>query len=251
MKHIYFLIFTFITLSGIAQNLINNGDFENFTGSTPDGWTTIDSGITTEEETSIVFEGSKSLKVTVTTDNEENTDIRQTISVENGEIYDLYISFKHVAGDNDVIARLYIGGFGSTYSNPSIVTTWGSIVAGFTATADEDIEVGLRFYGLSSFDGSSVVYIDSFRIIKRVLSVEESEIVRFSVYPNPVSNGFVNIISKTNEAISVTVFDILGTRVINKTLNGNTLNVTSLKSGVYILKLEQNGKVTTKKLVIK
>ncbi|MBQ0786023.1 MAG: T9SS type A sorting domain-containing protein [Oceanihabitans sp.] len=251
MKYIYFLIFTWFSLSGIAQNLLNNGDFENFTGSTPDGWTTIDSGITTDQETTTVYEGSKSLKITVTTDNQENTDIKQTISIENGAIYDVTIYFQHVAGDNDVIARLNIGGLGSIYSSPSVVNSWGGILAGFTATADEDIEVGLRFYDLSTFDGSSVVYVDNFKIIKRILSVEESEFVTFSVHPNPVSNGFVNITSTTNEAISAQVFNLLGKQVMHQTINNNTLNVASLYSGIYILKLTQNGNSTTKKLVIK
>ena len=73
----------------------------------------------------------------------------------------------------------------------------------------------------------------------------------FSIYPNPTTNGLVNITSKFNEAISVTVFDILGKQVFNRTVTNNTLNVASLNSGVYILKISQNGNVSTKRLVIK
>lgn len=73
----------------------------------------------------------------------------------------------------------------------------------------------------------------------------------FSIFPNPVTNGLVNITSTSNEAIAVSVFDILGKQVIHKTVNNNTLNVTALTSGVYILKVSQNGSVSTKKLVIK
>src|SRR5690606_30971418 len=42
------------------------------------------------------------------------------------------------------------------------------------------------------------------------LSVNKNKITEFSVYPNPVTNGFVNIASKSNETIQVAIFDILG-----------------------------------------
>ena len=42
------------------------------------------------------------------------------------------------------------------------------------------------------------------------LSTENFENTEFSVYPNPASNGFVNITTASNEAINVSVFDVLG-----------------------------------------
>tara|TARA_R110000751_G_scaffold113854_3_gene213065 strand:- start:37639 stop:39312 length:1674 start_codon:yes stop_codon:yes gene_type:complete len=72
----------------------------------------------------------------------------------------------------------------------------------------------------------------------------------FSIYPNPTNSGFVNITTKANTAVNVTVFDVLGKQVLSKTLNNNTLDVTSLTTGVYILKLNQNGTSTTKRLIV-
>ena len=73
----------------------------------------------------------------------------------------------------------------------------------------------------------------------------------FSVYPNPVNNGVINITSKSNSAINVTVFDILGKQVLSNTISNNRLNVSTLKSGVYIVNIEQDNSTTTKKLVVK
>ncbi|WP_418508574.1 T9SS type A sorting domain-containing protein [Corallibacter sp.] len=73
----------------------------------------------------------------------------------------------------------------------------------------------------------------------------------FNIYPNPVTNGTVNISSSSNEAIKVAVYDILGKQVLNNTLTNNTLNVSSLNSGVYILRLSQNNNTVSKKLIIK
>ncbi|WP_417858060.1 DUF5689 domain-containing protein [Xanthomarina gelatinilytica] len=83
------------------------------------------------------------------------------------------------------------------------------------------------------------------------LSTSAYELTDFSVYPNPTSTGYVNITSKTNDVINVAVFDILGKQVINNTVNNNRLDVSTLTTGVYIMKISQNGQVITKKLVVK
>jgi hypothetical protein len=51
--------------------------------------------------------------------------------------------------------------------------------------------------------------------------------------------------------MNVQVFDILGKQVKNETLVDNTLNVSNLNTGVYIVKITQNNASITKKLVIK
>ena len=83
------------------------------------------------------------------------------------------------------------------------------------------------------------------------LSVDQVETSIFSIYPNPTNGNTVTISSTRNAAISVQVYDILGKRVKNETLVNNTLNVSNLNSGVYIVKITQNNASTTRKLVIK
>ncbi|MBF8148812.1 T9SS type A sorting domain-containing protein [Winogradskyella sp. F6397] len=83
------------------------------------------------------------------------------------------------------------------------------------------------------------------------LSVTDFNTNAFSLYPNPTNTGSVSISSTSSDAISVQVFDILGKQVKNQTVTNNTLNVSNLKSGVYIVKINQNNTSTTKKLVIK
>lgn len=85
----------------------------------------------------------------------------------------------------------------------------------------------------------------------QVLSTTTFETANFSLYPNPTTRGNVTISSTNSQAISVQVFDILGKQVKNETLTNNTLNVASLKSGIYIVKITQNNASITKKLVIK
>jgi hypothetical protein len=83
------------------------------------------------------------------------------------------------------------------------------------------------------------------------LSTTSFEVADFNVYPNPTSTGSVNIVSKTNDAIQVSVFDILGKQVLDNTVKNNRLDVSTLNAGVYIMKISQNGNSITKKLVVR
>ena len=83
------------------------------------------------------------------------------------------------------------------------------------------------------------------------LSLDNFNSNAFSLYPNPTNTGSVNITSNNTGDMLVEVYDILGKRVKNQTLTNNTLNVSSLKSGIYIVKITQNNASVTKKLVIK
>ncbi|WP_299439149.1 lamin tail domain-containing protein [uncultured Aquimarina sp.] len=90
-------------------------------------------------------------------------------------------------------------------------------------------------------DNAGILSVDSFD--------EESE--NFNVFPNPTNTGFVNITPKSNTVVTVNVFDMLGKQVISQTLSNNSLNVSNLNTGIYILKLDQDdGTSASKRLVI-
>ena len=88
-------------------------------------------------------------------------------------------------------------------------------------------------------------------VLDATLSVNSFDTTNFSIFPNPTNTGFVNITTTTNAPVNVVVFDILGKEVISKTIHNNTLNVSNLNAGIYILKLNQNEATVSKKLVIK
>ena len=87
------------------------------------------------------------------------------------------------------------------------------------------------------------------------VSVTEYNNTMFAVYPNPASN-VVNIRNKQgNYASQVTVYDLSGKLLINKTLDNvetNTLDTTNLPSGLYMLAVtDSNGAKYSYKLSIK
>lgn len=76
-------------------------------------------------------------------------------------------------------------------------------------------------------------------------------ITDFKLYPNPVTEGKLYVFTKDNDLKTIQISDILGKTVLQTKLQGRELNVSRLKAGVYILKAIENGKVATRKLVIK
>ncbi|WP_370390602.1 lamin tail domain-containing protein [uncultured Winogradskyella sp.] len=84
------------------------------------------------------------------------------------------------------------------------------------------------------------------------LSIDDSTTQNFSLSPNPTNSGFVTITTALDDTINVEVFDMLGKQVKKAVIQPNTnLDVSQLRSGIYIVRLEQNNATTTKKLVIR
>jgi len=81
--------------------------------------------------------------------------------------------------------------------------------------------------------------------------VKDQTIEGLNFYPNPVSNGKIYITSKSSLDKEITIFDVLGKRVLQTTLNSRELNVSNLSPGVYIIKIKENDATATRKLIIK
>lgn len=72
-----------------------------------------------------------------------------------------------------------------------------------------------------------------------------------SFYPNPVSNGKIYITSKSSLDKEITIFDVLGKKVLQVTMNSRELNIASLSPGVYIIKIHEGDATATRKLIVK
>jgi len=72
-----------------------------------------------------------------------------------------------------------------------------------------------------------------------------------SIYPNPTSSNYVNVLSSADIALHISVYDIIGNRVHNETISNNQLELPDIKPGVYILEIRSNNSKTGKKLIIK
>ena len=146
-------------LPAIAMGEVSNGDFETWTSGAPDSWSTIDSGISVAENSVYSFSGSKSAAITVNTTTQGSTDFRQSINVTAGQNYEFSVRLYHTEGA--VKARLYVDGY-QGYSDNTLTGNWQQLTFSYSATVSKEIEVGLRFYDQTGFDGSETVYVDAF-----------------------------------------------------------------------------------------
>lgn len=102
----------------------------------------------------------------------------------------------------------------------------------------------------SSGTTNQIVAIDLSGI---VLGLKDNDIEGFAVYPNPVEGKTFKITTASFTTKTVQIFNVLGKKVYTTEVNGvnNDINVASLNAGIYILKVVEEGKTASKKLIIK
>jgi len=91
---------------------------------------------------------------------------------------------------------------------------------------------------------------NNFSDVSVVLSTKENNIAGFSIFPNPTIDNNITISSKSSAVMAIQVFDIMGKQVINETIRDNSLNISALTSGIYLVRAIQDNAISTKKLVI-
>jgi hypothetical protein len=77
------------------------------------------------------------------------------------------------------------------------------------------------------------------------------ELDSIKIFPNPSTSNFITITSSILDDIEVEVFDMFGKHILSQKVIYNILDVSDLHSGIYLLKISQKEKTTTKKLIVK
>jgi hypothetical protein len=83
------------------------------------------------------------------------------------------------------------------------------------------------------------------------MSIDDVNVLDMRIYPNPVDGNYVTILSPVNGTKYVQVFDINGRRVMDTAINNNTLDVSSINSGFYMIKVTIDGQSKISKLVVR
>ncbi|MBX2827969.1 MAG: choice-of-anchor B family protein [Flavobacteriaceae bacterium] len=82
------------------------------------------------------------------------------------------------------------------------------------------------------------------------LGTEDLEQTKFAIFPNP-ANDSVTIASDSEGISHVEIFNVMGQKILDNALASNlseTINITSLNTGIYIVKINDT---TTQRLVVK
>lgn len=79
-------------------------------------------------------------------------------------------------------------------------------------------------------------------------SVKESS---FKLYPNPAITDVVYITTTENSIKNIVVYDVFGEIVLTDRISSNSLNISRLVAGIYVIQVTEGNKTMTRKLVVK
>lgn len=246
MKKIYFLFFALIAFTASAQNQLSNASFETWTDDLPDNWYGDRSSIAMSRVSQSADAQNGSASVNLVNESNSHKRFTNTAISATNESYTLTYYAK---GNGEIRNAFHDGGYSSyeSYTLLSEANGWTLITYEFTPDAGS-LEV---IFSIRNTDAAGIL-VDNVMLHKTsTLSADDHSLNTFSIFPNPTSTGFVNIVSAHSEAISVNVYDMLGKQVINETIANNRLNVSTLNAGVYIMKISQGNTTTTKRFVVK
>jgi Secretion system C-terminal sorting domain len=123
---------------------------------------------------------------------------------------------------------------------------------GTTAAPAQIANIALRQAGTTA--GTGNVQFDNIRVADNwayvtsgTLATKQNTITGLKVYAN---NNYLYVTSDSNDVKSVMVYNILGKNVVNTKVANQAINVADLSSGIYIVKVTENGKTSTVKVVL-
>ena len=163
-----------------------------------------------------------------------------------GETYRVILKFDQVTG----LAQLWINPSASSDTSISGTESGAATVENFDLRQSDssenetvrldDLMIGKTFNDVLVFESATA-------------SVKNNAIEGFATYPNPVTNKEFTISSRSTSVKEVAIFNLLGKQVLSSSFSGvkSNVDVSTISAGIYILKVTEEGKTATKKLVIK
>lgn len=162
----------------------------------------------------------------------------------------LWIHDQTATGDGDLVVQLQLPSgtpTGLVYDyNISGQPGGNTGIAGGLFISDEVVPGKVTIIGVDQGTPSDQLFGIE---LAETAGVSDNALSNFSLSPNPAS-GKVNISTSIAGEKHVVVYDILGKQVMNTTVAGGELNISSLKAGVYMVSVTQNKLTATKKLIV-
>lgn len=88
-------------------------------------------------------------------------------------------------------------------------------------------------------------------VIGHSIAQENSEIPGLNIYPNPVTQGVVYIATDSDQSKDIIIFDVFGTVKLRTTLKQEALYLQNIDAGIYVIRIIENNRTATRKLIVK
>ncbi|WP_299209727.1 S8 family serine peptidase [uncultured Dokdonia sp.] len=116
-------------------------------------------------------------------------------------------------------------------------------------TACESFQYGEVEDYIVNIDASSSAFSDGTNT-SNAFDISSNTTFEFSVYPNPVTRGQLSIQVVGADVENYTIYNMLG-QVVNKGAFSNTLDISRLKAGMYIIEIATGGETQAKRFIKK
>lgn len=166
-----------------------------------------------------------------------------------------------VNGVGDISMKLYRGFSSST--NRQVDVYVNGVLYGTSPGFNDTTEHSYKITGINEV-GDVLIEIKNTKSVQIIiddvkwsefgttLSIVKNQIEGFSMYPNPVSNGKLFMNSNSNFDKQLEIYSMLGKRVYRKNVNTKeTIDISKLNAGIYMVKIKEEEKISTRKLIIK
>ena len=142
-----------------------------------------------------------------------------------------------------------------TIENPSgdVVLIYSSSDTGINHGSNQSVTRSPDFTGgfvLHTDANAALLFSPGLLIDGNTLSINTFTNDELSIFPNPVNNGIITIKSSISGVKKIELYDLTGRLVKQQILNSETVDLQSITSGVYILKVGIEDKTATTKLLI-
>jgi hypothetical protein len=262
-KNYIFTLLMTLSLVGASfgQEMLLNGGLENWDSDTaPTDWTKAE----VVTKSTDAYSGSFSA---VREGGSGTKDLSQTITgITAGDSYTITIWYKVTAGD-DSDARIW--SYWKDDANGSLTDAAtdgvlrgpdngylpnnGGVWTKYEATVTAPTGATSFYFELRSYSNSTVYWDDLSFFKNATASVKNNAIEGFATYPNPITKNTFTITSNSSSKKEFAIFNVLGKKVLSSSFSGvkTNVDVSAVSAGIYILKVTEDGKMATKKLVIR
>jgi len=182
------IMFLGISATLIAQNMVTNPGFENWTGGVPDGWSLSGSDIVVEQEATLIHGGNYSAKITWTTTSTRHLEQVVPINPDTDYTFSAWIYDNDSDGRSRLTLRweeeggTYISNDYSDYTTDN--TEWQNLTVSGTAPSNAgQAKLRISVYD-TNWDGDATIYADDVEftgpggtpIITKAYSISISEV---------------------------------------------------------------------------
>lgn len=178
-----------------------------------------------------------------------------------GETYLFVVKYQILDGiENDKVS-LYVFKAGDNFLTEPTVPTLGPLVATPALTTPfalgpDIIPTGVA---LRQFEAAQRITVDGFRVktswqLASDLTTNITPKINEQAnlfYPNPVTNGFLNLTTESKSVKNIAIFDLVGKKVFNESSISNKVDISKLNAGIYILEVTADNQINSSKLVIR